>query len=243
MPLEPLLQNLVSVVRRRDAAVAPERVLIYRRLVHARFRGAVEVTLPRTAARLGTTAFDDEIAEFLADRASSSPFVADVAREFVVWAGDRWPTKPEVPVYLLDLARHELLWVEVASAFDDDAEAVTPDVSLDARLVFRKSAAVARYRHAVHLLSDDTNDHAEPATGETAILAYRDPDYQVRYLELSPVAAHIVERLLCDHATLKSAIFEGCAAVGVAVDDAVLGGVVAMLTDLTERGVVRGAAA
>lgn len=264
MPLEVLERVMASAIRRADAPEAlggdargflrrsgvrgrdltalatpraAGRLLVYRSLVHARFRGAIEATLPLTAVRLGAERLDADVAAFLEEGASRSPYLRDLAVEIVEWALPRWAAAPEIPGYLTDLARYELLRIEVGSAPDDGPRAVTPDLSLEARLVFQGAATVARYRHPVQRAPEDPLD-----PGDTALLLYRDPALAVRCLELTPLAAEILERLLRDQAPLGSAVIAGCAAAGVDLDDTVLAGTTALLTDLAERGVLLGAA-
>jgi hypothetical protein len=73
------------------------------------------------------------------------------------------------------------------------------------------------------------------------LLAYRDPEHEVRYLELTPLACGIVERLLAGE-SLGQAVQGAADAAGSALSEAVLAGAAKLLADLAERGVVEGAA-
>ncbi|MCA9662234.1 MAG: DUF2063 domain-containing protein, partial [Myxococcales bacterium] len=100
-----------------------------------------------------------------------------------------------------------------------------------------------RYDHAVHRLPLDEADLSAAEAEPSALLAYRDRDnYRVRYIELTPRAAAIVERLL-DGVTVVQALQEGAAAAGVALDDDLLAGMTHLFADLSERGVILGAPA
>jgi hypothetical protein len=155
--------------------------------VHARFEDAVSATLPLTAARLGKAGLSREVAAFLHERASASPYLRDVAAELVAWAAKRWTTSAEVPTYLLDLARHELLELDVAAALDDEPpEGLSPDLSLEARLVFQWALGLGRYRHAVHALRAASGPEELPERRDITLLVYRDAEHQVRCLELGP---------------------------------------------------------
>jgi hypothetical protein len=98
-----------------------------------------------------------------------------------------------------------------------------------------------RYDFAVHRLVDSTDDRTEPAQEATAILVYRNPEHEVRYLELTPLAADILERLLGGE-SLGSAVTLACRHAGVALDASVLEGTARLLADLGERGALLGAA-
>jgi hypothetical protein len=72
-----------------------------------------------------------------------------------------------------------------------------------------------------------------------ALLVYRSPDHEVRYLELTPLAHGIVERLLVGH-TLGEAVRGAAEAAGAPLTEVVLAGAAKLLADLAERGVVFG---
>ena len=222
---------------------AARRILAYRSLVHARFRGVVEVTMPRVAATLGEARLAAEVARFVEARASRSPYVRDVASELLAWWADRWPGDATVPGHLLDHARHELLAVDVAAAEDDEPLAGEGEAPVAATSVlrFQRGARLVRYAWAVHHLHDDDVDTL-PARADTALLAYRDDRHLVRYLELSPLAAVLVERLM-GGAALELAVREACASTDRPLDDATLAELAALLDDLEARGIVLGAQA
>jgi hypothetical protein len=69
-----------------------------------------------------------------------------------------------------------------------------------------------------------------------SILIYRDPEHRSRFLELTPLAAAILERLFAGE-TLGQALTNACASL----DEEVLAGTARLLADLGERGVLLGA--
>jgi hypothetical protein len=222
------------------AALGHKRLLVYRRHVRRTLRSVLRLQIPRTADRLGGS-LDAWLDRWLAEDGPRSRYLRDAAFELVAWAAPRW-TEDAVPPYLGDLARHELAHFEVASAPDDERAPAEDDLSLDRRACFHASARLFRYAWAVHRMSEEPTARDEPAHEPTAILAYRDADHEVRYLELTPLAAAILDRLL-HGATLRSAVVAGATELGHAVDDAVTGSTAALLTDLSERGALLGAGA
>ena len=238
------------------AAVPAKRLLVYRGLVRRGLRGAIRVEIPRTAARLGG-AFDAYIAGFLEEELPRSHYLRDVAFEFVTWAAPRWNDDPAVPDYLADLARHELVAFVAACAEDardgdgdgarvDRADAVheagaaADELSLDRGARFDRSVTLVRYEHAVHRLQADEGARDVPAREPTTLLVYRDAEHDIRYLELTPLAAAILDHLQ-GGATLQRAVVDACAAVGLPVDGAVLESTAALLSDLADRGALLGA--
>lgn len=210
---------------------------VYRRLVRANLDEAMGSILPRTIARLGDL-FWREAHLFYAARGPRTHYLRDVPQEFVAWCGPRWPALPEIPAYLLDLARLEVLAIQVGTALDEQPEA-SPSLALDRPVLFAHAVRIARLSHAVHLLPEDAADRTLPAPEPSTVLVYRDNDHDLRYLDLSPAAAAILEGLLGGQ-TLQQAIVEGAERAAVPLDDALLHGSSVLLADLADRGVLLG---
>jgi hypothetical protein len=229
------------------AAIPTERLLLYRRKIRRSLRGAVRVEIPRAAARLGD-AFDAYVDRYLDEELPRSRYLRDVAFEFVRWAAPRWAEDPAVPAYLADLARHELIAFVAAGAIageegggePDAPEAAGEELSLERGVRFHRSATLIRYEYAVHRLQADLAARDAPPREPTALFVYRDAEHEIRYLELTPLAAAIAGRLLAG-GTLRDAVLGGCAELGHPVDAAVLEGAAALLADLGRRGALLGA--
>jgi hypothetical protein len=238
------------------AGASDARLLLYRKLIRRGLGRAVRAEIPRAAARF-EGAFDAWVARFIDEEAPRSHYLRDVAFEFVAWAAPRWAADPSVPGYLEDLARHELSAFDVANAdahgrgataaagLGQDLAAAPEDlvlpIELDWGVRFHPSVRLCRYAHAVHRLDADEAARDAPARTPTALLAYRDEEHEVRYLELTALAAAMVERLLRGE-TLREAVVGASSALGHALDGVVLSGTAALLEDLTGRGAVRGGA-
>jgi hypothetical protein len=223
----------------RLAKQGATRLLLYRKLVRRGLTNAIRIEIPRTAARLGER-FDAWAARYLDEELPRSHYLRDVAFEFLAWAANQWTADPEVPDYLVDLARHELSAFEVANAPDDARGSTGTELALDAPVRFDPSSRVYCYAYAVHLCSDDEAARDEPPKRATRLFAYRDREHEVRYLEQSPLAGAIVARLL-EGAPLGEAIAGACAELGQGATPEVLEGVASLLTDLAERGALLGA--
>jgi hypothetical protein len=91
----------------------------------------------------------------------------------------------------------------------------------------------------VHELPTPEDDVHEPARRDAHLLAYRDADHAVRWLELTALAAAVVERLLAAE-PLGAAVQNACAD-HQAAPSAVLPDVARLLADLADRGLVLGA--
>jgi hypothetical protein len=165
-----------------------------------------------------------------------------VTDEWLTFAAPLFGNDPRVPPFIVDLASHEALEIDVASSADTVEQAREIELELGSALAFARDARVVRYDFRVHELPADPNDRSVPERRPTALFVYRSPEHDVRYLELSPVAANLVERLLRGQ-PLGAAVIEASAAtLGSAPSQSVLEGAARLLADLAERGALLGAA-
>jgi uncharacterized protein len=225
-----------------DAILAANRLPLYRRLVRNGVAGVVNNILARTRARLNGAragAFDESVASFLDEAAPRTHYLRDVPAEFLAWAAPRWRARADLPAWAADLAAFELLEFRVASLPPRPEPPTLVEVALDRPLSFSEAAEIGRFAFAVHEVPRDEAGASEPAERATSLLAYRDEAHAVRMLELTPLAAAILERLLAGGA-LGEAIAGGCAALGAPLTDAVKSDVARLLADLGERGVLLG---
>jgi uncharacterized protein len=224
---------------------APPRLAVYRTLVRNGLDAVIARMLPRTRARMNAACsgrFDVDVARFLAGVGPRTHYLRDVPRELFAWAEPRWRNDPRVPGYLPDLAAHELSCFTVAaeeSGGHDDPPHGGDDVTLDRSMAFDDSARLMRYGWAVHELPADEDATNEPSRREVRLLAYRDSAHAVRWLELTPLAASTVERLMVGE-PLGLAVERACADHSTA-PRAVAADVARLLADLSERGVLLGA--
>jgi hypothetical protein len=214
-----------------------ERLVVYRTLVRETLTDAVRLAIPRTMARLDVR-FDRELSAFLAERGPRTHYLRDVTMELIDFCEPRWKSDPSIPAYLVDLARHEALEIRVASSADA-GRAPAGELDLDATLAFSPSLTLVHYEHAVHRLPADEGDRSVPEAVPTTLAVYRDAESDVRYLELTPLAALILGRLSTGN-PLGRAVTLSCGEAGVEVTGDVIEGTSRLLADLADRGVIVG---
>ena len=220
------------------AAVPPERLLVYRHLIRRTLHDVLVDFLPRVRGRRGDDRFAADADAWIAEHGPRSRLLRDLPGEFVAWIAARWSADPSIPPWLADLARHELLELEIAAAPASPAVPPRP-FTLDARLAFEASARLVRHAFAVHELPDALGPDDVPRHEHTALLVYRDREHTVRFLQLSPLAEALVDALL-QAATVEDAIRRAVAATGEPLSDDTLARVSALLADLAERGALLG---
>jgi hypothetical protein len=223
---------------------APPRLGVYRSLVRNGLSSVVLQMLPRTRARMNAACagrFDADLMAFVDQVGPRTHYLRDVPGELFAWAEAGWRSDPLMPAYLPDLAAYELAHFRVAASEAADATTHRAAAALDRPLTFIESIHVARYGWAVHELSPDLDATDEPTPRETHLLAHRDATHAVRWLELTPLAAAIVQRLLSGE-PLGIAVRSACADHETAPTQ-VLTDIARLLADLGARGVLVGARA
>ena len=221
---------------------APRRLGLYRMLVRNNVVNVIGTMLERTRARLEhhlPGELDRAVDRFLAEQGPRTPHLRDVPSEFLAWAAPRWRSDPRVPRWLADYAEYELVDFTIGVAPRPAPPPPLADVTAHRALVFADPRVIVHVGWAVHLLPfDDLAAIPEPRA--VSLLVYRDAEHKTRFLDLSPLAAEILERLFAGKA-LAAAMTEACAASGQPLDNAVLAGAATLLADLGERGVLLGA--
>ncbi len=219
------------------------RIGVYRALVRNGLLSVVSRLMPRTRARMNAAwdgLFDSDFARFLHERGPRTHYLRDVPREFFDWARPVWETDARRS-YLVDLGAHELTCFELASANARPQPAPIAEVDLARPAVLSPTMRLVRYRWAVHELADDSREPtawAEPEHRAVALVGYRDADHAVHWLDLTPLAARIVERIAAGD-PLGVAITGSCADQGASAD---LDEIARLLADLGARGILLGGA-
>lgn len=226
-----------------DAILAsPRRLGLYRQLVRHNVVNVVSIMLERTEARLDARvpgAFRAAIDAFLAAEGPKTPHLRDVPREFLAWASPRWREDARLPPWLVDYAELELVDFTIGVAPRPAPPPPLADVAPDRPLVFADPRILVHLAWAVHEVPVD-DVRAEPEARPVHLLVYRDAEHRTRFLDLTAGAAAILEKLF-EGRPLAQAMVEACAASGLPLDQAVLGGAARLLADLGERGVLLGA--
>ena len=215
------------------------RLLVYRELVRGNLREALRATIPRTLARLGKS-FEPYFSEFLRLSPPVTHYLRDLTPQFLHFAFERWSNDPNVPAYLPDLARHEALQVEVASLLALPKDHVKAELSLDQGVEFIDAVRLVEYAWAVHRLPDDENSRVLPEQSAVALLVYRSPEHDVRYLELGPFARALLSNLLHERLSLRLSLAASAERTGLSLDDELLTRTARLLSELAERGALLG---
>lgn len=184
----------------RPTDVPEPRMAVYRELIYNNLDSFLADTLPVLHSLLDAEHWHALIRDFLSKHRAHSPYFLDIPREFLSYLDTHRDAHPDDPPFLRELAHYE--WVELALSVDDrepgSAKADPLGDLLEGHPVLSPLAWPLQYAFPVHRIGKEFQP-AEPPETPTFLLAYRDADDTVRFLELNPVSARLIG-LLAEHA-------------------------------------------
>ena len=222
------------------AGVEDRRMRIYRELFFNNLNGFLRDSLPVLHAVMAPDAWQSLVRDFFACHAAQSPFFRDIPREFLRYLDEQRGDLADDPPFLRELAHYE--WVELALAVHEDP---APPPGLDptgdletGRPLVSPLAWPLCYRFPVQRISSAYQPHTPPAE-PTQLLAYRDGQDEVRFLELNPVSARLFA-LLTEGCRGADALDCICAELRHPRPEQVRAGGQAIMKDWRARGILLG---
>lgn len=178
------------------AGVEPRRMAIYTELFFNNVSNLLAANFPVIRRLHDDEAWRVRVRAFYRDHRAHTPLFTEIAREFIRHLEARAEAGAGDPPFLVELAHYE--WSELALSLDEaDADAVACDRDGDVLAgvpVLSPLARVLAYRWPVHRIGPDFVPEA-PAAQPVLLLLVRDPDDEVRFIEIDALTAMLVERL------------------------------------------------
>lgn len=178
----------------RPADVEERRMAVYRDLFYANVAGFIANTFPVLRSLYPQAAWDRMVRDFFARHRSHTPLFLEISQEFLRYLAEEHVAQAEDPPFLQELAHYE--WVELAVSVDEaepDLSAVDPQGDLlDGVPVLSPVAWLLAYAYPVHRIGPAFRPQS-PSSQPHFLLVYRDLDDGVRFMELNPVTARLVE--------------------------------------------------
>lgn len=199
------------------AGFAAERLAVYADLLYHKFDESVSACFPVLKRILPQAQWRALLLDFIADHTCLTPYYRQIPDEFLHYlqferacAGD-WP-------FLAELAHFE--WIELHLAIIEAEpvafKALEPAQLLAGVPVFPPVLQLLHYCWPVQMLGPDFLPTAPP-DGPTHILAFRDMDDAVQFINLNPMTAQLVS-LLMNGLSGRHALYR----LGAGLDDASL---------------------
>jgi len=221
----------------RPARVSSKRMRVYTQIVFNNLESSVSACFPICKKLLGARRWKRLVREFFAQHQCASPLFRKIPEEFLQFL----QTAQDVPPYLYSLAHYE--WVELAVSVDDvevDEEKIDTDGDLlDGIPVFVPAMVLLSYDYPVHLISP-RNKPAERLAQPMHLLVFRDAEDNVRFIELNPVTARLLDLLQSKELTCHQALQQVAAELQHPDPQAVIQFGFGVLEDLTQQGVILG---
>jgi hypothetical protein len=183
----------------RPADIEARRMNIYNELTYNNVEDFMAATYPVLRSICGDEKWHRLIREYFANHYASTPLFHEMPREFLKYLEqEREPADDDFP-FLLELAHYE--WVELALSVSEqqiDSRLVDAEGDLlDGIPVLSPLAWPLSYHFPVHKISDEYLPQTPPEQ-PTHIVVYRNQEDVVRFLEMNPVTAHLLQLIVED---------------------------------------------
>lgn len=216
----------------RPAGMPPRPAAIYAELLFNNLTGFLDACFPVTRAVLGEQRWRRLHRAFLREARCHTPYFREIPREFLEWlphdSGPRW---------LKELAHYE--WVELAlDVMDVATPAHHPQGDLlECIPVLAPALLTLAYDWPVHLIGPQ---YRPRKSRPTHLLAYRDGEDTVQFVELNPVSARLVDLLLEGNRSGRVVCTAIAEELGHAAPQAVIDHGAALLAELYAAGAILG---
>lgn len=219
------------------ADIESRRMAIYRRLVYNNIESFLSSACPVLKQILGETTWHQLAADFIRQHRCSSPLFNDIAREFVIYLEDHPQHYSSMP-FIAELAHYE--WVELALGIaTPDFEKREVDAQEDVLQLTLQRSPLSwsfAYHYPVHQIAPD-NLPEKSAETPFFLLLYRNAHDQVKFIELNPVSARLLD-LLDSGQTGQQAAEAIAEALQHTNPEIVTQGARQLIADWLERGIV-----
>ncbi len=180
----------------RPNGIEDRRMGIYRELLYNNVEDFIASGFPVIREIYNDKNWHKMIRDFFANHKSHTPYFLEISQEFIHYLQNERQPQDEDPAGLIELAHYE--WVEMALHVSD--ETINMD-NIDAngdlltqRPVFSPLAWPLVYQFPVHTMGPGNLPVKAPAQA-TYLVVYRNRNDEVRFLEINPVTARLIDLL------------------------------------------------
>lgn len=217
--------------------IEDRRMAIYRDLFFNNINGTLENAFPVICSLFTEDSWLAMVRDFMIRHQSKSPLFIEIAREFMAYL-DNERDSADDPPFLAELAHYE--WVELALNIAEPEFRLTPleadQDPLALKYLQSPLAWLLVYQYPVHKISPD-NRPAQPSEPPNCLLVQRNEDEQIKFIELNPVSARLLE-LLSQGQTGYQAVDEIATAMQHPDPQVVENGARQMIVDWLARGIL-----
>ena len=226
----------------RPSDIEARRMNIYNELFYNNVEDFMASTFPILRSLYSEQKWHHLIRDYFADHLAGTPLFHEMPREFVRYLEhERTAAQDDYP-FMLELAHYE--WVELALTVSDqepDLSAVNSDSDLlEGIPVLSPLAWPLSYQFPVHKINSEFIPD-QPGEQTTYLVAYRNQDDEVHFLEINQVTAHLLQLISENQQHTSRQLLESIAAQlqHPNPDDVIQGGL-QILEDLKQRNIILG---
>ncbi len=191
----------------RPKGVPARRMKVYTEIVFNNMEGTLTACFPVSKKVLGVRRWMRLVRDFMAQHSCSTPWFRQIPEELLRWLETSPPCNQDLPPFLPSLAHYE--WIELAIAVSDaalDSDTLAPDGDLlTGRPVLAPALALLEYAYPVHRISPKFKP-AQPLAEPVHLLVFRGTRDEVRFIELNPVSARLINLLQPGELTGRQAL-------------------------------------
>lgn len=176
---------------KKPPRVNASRLAVYKKAVFNNIVESISICFPVCQAVVNKRAWQKLMREFVATYAAGSPIFREIPQQFLLFLE---PIE-NVPAYFKQLAHYE--WVELA-IHSQQTQTVVKSEQTD--LLYEKPILAAalmllEYDYPVHQISAKFKPKL---THKTNLLVFRNPNFEVKFIEVSPVTYRLLQ-LIKEH--------------------------------------------
>lgn len=219
------------------ADVAPERMAMYRELFFNNIDSFLATSFPVLRSLFTEQQWQALAADFFARHRCQTPYFSEIAEEFLEYL-QQGQSVSELP-FLWELAHYE--WVELALAIAKQQPAFATEQTLLAagsfRLAVSPLAWLLAYRFPVQKISAQFMPETAPEQ-PTYLVVYRDPSFDVHFMETVPLSFRLLQILEATPQTLQSLIAQLVNEIPGASFDSLFPHAQITMQEMVQRGIV-----
>ena len=187
------------------SGVAAERGEVYAELLFNNLRNFIDACCPVCRLIVGEPRWTDLIRAFFIGHRCHSPLFRDIPREFVHWLQDDPQHSAHLPPFIPHLAHYE--WLELAAdVHPGEVAAARPVAEVLASTLFTNpTLQLGIYPWPVQQISAEFQP-LTPDNTPTCLAVYRDSSDTVRFTQLNPLSAHLLNLLQAQPLTGQAAL-------------------------------------
>jgi len=222
--------------------IEDRRIGIYRDLVYNNVEGFISGGFPVIRSIYNDENWQKMVRDFFVKHEAHSPYFLEISQEFIAYLQNERESQPEDPAGLIELAHYE--WVELAiNVSDETIDMNQIDANgdlLEGHPVLSPVAWPLAYQFPVHEMGPDNLPEQTPAQ-PTYLVVYRNRNDNIKFMEMNPVTARLINLLEEDERlTGKAALEQIASEMNHPNPEVVMNGGLSALQNLQQYGIILG---